>query len=67
MKVHFHYETDFSLDNEPVYREWVAAVIASEGRKTGEISYIFCDDAYLLNLNINYSSFSTAKIVHRLQ
>lgn len=59
MKINFHYETDFTLDNEFIYSQWATAIIASEGRKTGAISYIFCDDAYLLDLNINYLNHNT--------
>ena len=35
-------------------RAWLRAVAQEEGRQTGEISYIFCSDDYLRNLNEQY-------------
>ena len=49
--IDYNYETDFTLDNERVISRWISNVIASEGKKEGEINYIFCDDEYLLQLN----------------
>ena len=57
--IHFHYETGFKLNDEQVYRQWVASVIASEARETGEINYIFCDDAYLQEMHIKYLKNNT--------
>lgn len=31
--------------------EWIKSVITSEGKKIGEISFIFCSDQYLLEVN----------------
>jgi len=50
----FNYETDFQLDSERCYAEWVSRIIASEEKKEGEISYIFCDDDYLHKINVEY-------------
>lgn len=33
---------------------WVKEVIASEGKRTGDISFIFCSDNYLLEVNRKY-------------
>ena len=55
----FNYECDFELENETQYEEWIDAVIASEGKETGEINYIFCDDDYLHNINMQYLSHDT--------
>jgi rRNA maturation RNase YbeY len=52
--IDYNYETDFSLENEIVFTEWIERVIESEGKSTGEIAYIFCDDAYLLEINQQY-------------
>jgi probable rRNA maturation factor len=49
--IDFNYETEFTLVNEKSIRNWIANVIASEGKKVGEINYIFCDDEYLLQIN----------------
>jgi rRNA maturation RNase YbeY len=34
-------------------------VISSEGKKAGEISFIFCDDDYLLDINQKYLDHDT--------
>jgi probable rRNA maturation factor len=49
--IDFNYETEFTLDNEGAISNWISDVIKSEGKKEGEINYIFCDDEYLLQIN----------------
>lgn len=36
------------------YTLWLKDIIISEGKKLGEINYIFCEDEYLLKVNQNY-------------
>ncbi|WP_345991167.1 rRNA maturation RNase YbeY [Chryseobacterium sp. Chry.R1] len=36
------------------YTKWLEDIILSEGKKLGEINYIFCDDEYLLKINQDY-------------
>ncbi len=36
------------------YTIWLEDIIISEGKKLGEINYIFCDDEYLLKVNQDY-------------
>jgi len=55
----FNYETDFQLDNEKKYEDWIAEVIESEDKEEGEINYIFCDDDYLYEINIQYLEHQT--------
>lgn len=55
----FNYETDFQLDNEKKYEDWIAEVIESEGKVEGEINYIFCDDDYLYEINVQYLDHQT--------
>ena len=55
----FNYETDFQLENESDYERWVDNVIESEGKEPGEINYIFCDDEYLHNINMQYLNHDT--------
>ena len=52
--ISFNYETLFELDNEIEISNWISSVISSEGFKEGDINYVFCDDAYLLKLNIEF-------------
>ncbi|RZM21818.1 MAG: rRNA maturation RNase YbeY [Pedobacter sp.] len=57
--ISFNYETDFELTDEPKYESWLSGVITSEEKREGEISYVFCDDEYLLQMNIQYLDHDT--------
>ncbi len=59
MKVNFNSETTFRLSDEEKYADWVARIIASESRVTGQIAYIFCEDSYLLKLNEKFLNHDT--------
>lgn len=52
--INFNYESEFNLVNEEAIGNWLSAVILSEGKKEGEINYIFCDDEYLHKINLEY-------------
>lgn len=57
--IDFNFETDFTLDNEPEYSSWLSRVILSEGKREGDISYVFCNDEYLHNINVEYLNHDT--------
>lgn len=57
--ISFNYEIEFELDNELILSEWISNAIIEESFKEGEINYIFCDDAYLLKLNIEFLEHDT--------
>ena len=57
--INFNYETDFELTNETQIENWISKVIQSENKTTGEISYIFCNDDYLLKLNQEHLNHDT--------
>jgi probable rRNA maturation factor len=57
--INFNYENEFNLDNEEAIASWLSAVIISEGKKEGEINYIFCDDEYLHKINVEYLDHDT--------
>lgn len=51
--IHFFYENiDENIDEN--LKNWIENIIVSEGKKLGEINYIFCDDEYLLKINQNF-------------
>ena len=52
--IEFHYENDFKLSNDSVYKSWIEEVIESENRNAGELNYVFCGDEYLLRLHQEY-------------
>ncbi|WP_333807731.1 rRNA maturation RNase YbeY [Flavobacterium sp.] len=57
--ISFNYETDFELENEAQYEDWISRIIESEGFEEGEINYIFCDDQYLHKINVEYLDHDT--------
>lgn len=57
--INFYSENSFELKQEDQFELWLKTVIASEEKKTGEISFIFCDDEYLLQINREYLDHDT--------
>lgn len=57
--IEFHSQSEFQLKDEVVVRTWLSAIIQEAGFAEGRIQYIFCDDDYLLRLNIDYLQHDT--------
>ncbi|MGB3607155.1 rRNA maturation RNase YbeY [Psychroserpens sp.] len=57
--ISFNYETDFKLENESQISSWISDTIKKEAFKEGDINYIFCDDAYLHKLNMDFLQHDT--------
>ncbi|SHI95288.1 rRNA maturation RNase YbeY [Aquimarina spongiae] len=57
--INFYYETVVGHLNEPKLMGWLNAVASSEDTSIGEISYIFCDDEYLLEINKKFLNHHT--------
>jgi len=57
--IDFNYESDFVLENETAIAEWISQVIVSENKTEGDINYIFCDDEYLHQINVEYLDHDT--------
>ncbi|MFK8303004.1 rRNA maturation RNase YbeY [Capnocytophaga stomatis] len=56
----FNYETEFELpEQEAVFQSWIEKIIISEEKELGELNYIFCDDAYLHQINVQYLDHDT--------
>jgi rRNA maturation RNase YbeY len=55
----FNYETPFQLKNETLIENWIEKVVSEKGFVIGEINYIFCDDAYLHKLNVEFLQHDT--------
>lgn len=55
MSINFYFEDveEFQLDL-PKTSNWITKTIKNEQKEAGEISYIFCSDAYLLEINRQY-------------
>lgn len=57
--IDFYSETDFKLVEQEKTANWISSVIASEGYTLGDISYVFCDDPYLVKLNEQFLNHDT--------
>ncbi len=55
----FNYEIDFQLESEDKTATWIQNCIEEEGFELGEINYIFCDDDYLHNINVEFLQHDT--------
>lgn len=57
--IDFNYLDKFELSNEGEIRAWLEFVLDEEDRELGEVSYIFCDDEYLYDLNVKHLKHNT--------
>ncbi|WP_178986403.1 rRNA maturation RNase YbeY [Winogradskyella helgolandensis] len=57
--ISFNYETDFILDREAEFTQWISSTILEEKCKIGDIDYIFCSDDYLHKLNVDFLNHDT--------
>jgi rRNA maturation RNase YbeY len=57
--IEFNYETDFNLEDESLLKDWISTVASEQNFEVGEINYIFCDDAYLHKLNVEFLDHDT--------
>lgn len=57
--IQFNYETNFKLENEEAIQNWISTCIDAYGFSEGELNYIFCDDDYLLKLNVEFLEHDT--------
>jgi len=44
----------FHLTNKKKIRQWISATALEENKFVGHITFIFCDDEYLTDINIRY-------------
>lgn len=54
MAISFSVETKYSLKSRNQIKQWLKQLIESKGYKLGTLSYILCDDDYLLEINKQY-------------
>src|ERR1700744_2015513 len=55
----FEEDIQFKLKNKAQVRQWITDTIIAEGYKLKELTYIFCSDAYLLQINQQYLDHDT--------
>lgn len=60
MAIYFSTENiDFHLPYPEKVKNWITRVVKLQGKRVGEINYLFCDDAYLINVNRTYLNHDT--------
>ncbi len=55
----FEEEVSYKLKNKAAVRQWITETIQAEGYKLKELTYIFCSDEYLLQINQQYLDHDT--------
>lgn len=58
--ISFHSEdVDFQLENEQKLIDWINITIQQEEKSATEITYVFCSDEYLYQMNLDYLNHDT--------
>ena len=52
--IQFFFENIDKITKDSTLAVWLEDIILTEGKKPGDINYIFCDDEYLLQVNKEY-------------
>ncbi|HEY2580894.1 MAG TPA: rRNA maturation RNase YbeY [Mucilaginibacter sp.] len=55
----FEEDTTYKIKNKTALRLWITETVQTEGFKLKELTYIFCSDSYLLQLNQQYLNHDT--------
>ena len=51
MGISFAFQTNCSLKKRTILKQWIKAIVENNKKEIGEISYIFCSDEQLLEIN----------------
>ena len=52
-------EITYNLKTKLKVKNWVKSILETEGKKTGEITYVFCNDEHMLGMNEKYLKHDT--------
>lgn len=56
----FNEDTDYKIKDKQKIRQWIGATVTAEGfDRIGELNFILCSDAYLLEINKQYLDHDT--------
>lgn len=55
----FEEDIQYNLKDKIKVKQWIKDTIAAEGYQLDELTYIFCSDAYLLQINRQYLDHDT--------
>ena len=60
MAIYFSSENiKFDLRGKLKVKRWITDLVKAQNKKVGDISYLFCDDAYLIEVNRTYLDHDT--------
>jgi len=57
--IEFYSETDFKIKDTKALSHWISEIILHENHELGDLTYVFCDDAYLHKLNLQFLNHDT--------
>lgn len=57
--IEFDSQNDFALIDSTSKKLWLNEVILHQGKKTGNLNYIFCNDDFLHNINVEFLKHNT--------
>lgn len=57
--IEFSSQNDFVFEDETKASQWLNAIAILEDYEIGELGYVFCSDAFLLDINIQYLDHDT--------
>ncbi len=49
----------YNLQNKLKIKSWVKTILDTEGKKAGDITYVFCNDDFLFSMNEKYLKHDT--------
>ncbi|OKL40822.1 rRNA maturation RNase YbeY [Pontibacter flavimaris] len=55
----FSEDVEFELNNPEQVAEWIASIVARHGQDLSNLTYIFCSDDYLHEINVEYLDHDT--------
>ena len=57
--INFIKQAKIKLDQPEAYKRWICGVIQNESHELVELSFLFCDDAYIHKLNVEFLDHDT--------
>ena len=54
MDISFNFIESITLSNRKLFRNFIGIILKSEKKKAGTLSFVFCSDDYLLQINKSY-------------
>ncbi|MDA8531429.1 rRNA maturation RNase YbeY, partial [Flavobacteriaceae bacterium] len=57
--ISFNNTTSFDIPNKSKIKKWLCAILTEESFSLGELNFLFCDDHYLHQLNVEFLNHDT--------